>query len=154
MKGRTVRAMRRGMAAWHADLALGRLADGRTFEPSGLRPMDIDRSRWNAAGQRVTEVWHCREVLDGNTLVDEGRAMGHCVYSYADRIVSRECAIWTLTLEDDTGHWRRLTIEVRPSTKEIVQARGRFNRTPEAADLRALEAWAARNALEISLGRF
>jgi len=115
--------------------------------------MDIDRSRRSVKGDRIVEVWHVREVLDARTLADEGRAMGHCVYSCARSIERRECAIWTLTLEDDTGHWRRLTIEVRPALRQIVQARGRFNRMPEPRDTRALEEWAARNGLQVCLGR-
>lgn len=102
----------------------------------------------------MVEIWHFREVLDGKTLVDEGRAMSHCVYAYARRIESGECSIWTVTLEDNTGHWRRLTIEVRPSLGQIVQARGRFNRLPEPRDTLALDAWATRNKLQVSVGRW
>ena len=80
--------------------------------------------------------------------------MGHCAYSYARWIESGQCSIWTLTLEDDTGHWRRMTIEVRPSQRQIVQARGRFNRMPEPRDMLALEAWATRNKLQVLTGRW
>ncbi len=153
MKGRSVLAMLRSMRQWHGDLAGVSAGSGRVFTPSGFQPMDIDRSRRSVKGDRIVEVWHVREVLDARTLADEGRAMGHCVYSYARSIERRECAIWTLTLEDDTGHWRRLTIEVRPALRQIVQARGRFNRMPEPRDTRALEEWAARNGLQVCLGR-
>jgi hypothetical protein len=153
MKRRSVLAVMRGMREWHGDLARQSAASGRVFPPSGFQPMDIDRSRRNVKGGRVIEVWHVREVLDARTLADEGRAMGHCVFSYARSIERRECSIWTLTLEDDTGHWRRLTIEVRPALRQIVQARGRFNRMPEPHDRRALDEWAARNNLQVCLGR-
>ena len=103
-------------------------------------------------GARIVEIWRFREILDSKTLADEGRVMGHCVYSYARRIQAGECSIWTLTLEDNTGHWRRLTIEVRPPPRQIVQARGRFNRLPEPREMLALEAWAGRNRLQIALG--
>jgi hypothetical protein len=46
-----------------------------------------------------------------------------------------------------------LTIEVRPSIRQIVQARGRFNRLPEPRDMLALDAWAGRNNLQVALGR-
>jgi hypothetical protein len=123
----------------------------RAFKPSGFEAMDLDRSR-NANGTRLTEVWHFREMLDSASLADEGRAMGHCVYSYANSIERGECSIWTLTLEDGTGHWRRLTIEVRNSARRIVQARGRFNKLPQALDMVPLNAWAGRNRLEIAMG--
>jgi hypothetical protein len=152
IKGRSVLAMMRGMREWHGQLAKERAASGRTFSASGLQPMDIDRSRRAASGQHLVEIWHFQEILDAKTLADEGRAMKHCVFSYARRIESGECAIWTLTLEDNTGHWRRLTIEVRPSLRQIVQARGPRNRLPEPRDTLALTAWATRNKLQLSLG--
>jgi hypothetical protein len=116
--------------------------------------MDLDRSRRDRLGRPIVEVWRVREILDGKTLADEGRAMGHCVYSYARLIESGHCAIWTLTLRDDTGHWRRLTIEVRLSLRQIVQARGRFNAKAQPKDLLVLEQWATRNDLTIALGRW
>jgi hypothetical protein len=121
------------------------------FKPSGLQPMDLDRSRRDIHGNRTVEAWHFREILDARALADEGRAMEHCVFSYARSIESGECAIWTQTLEDGTGHWRSLTIEVHPRRREIVQVRGRFNRAPAARERIALDAWAARNALAVSI---
>jgi hypothetical protein len=153
IKGRSVLAMIRGMQQWHGQLAKEKAISGRTFAPSGLQPMDIDRSR-RVRDNRVIEIWHVREILDSKALADEGRVMRHCVYSYVRRIESGECSIWTLTLEDNTGHWRRLTIEARPSVRQVVQARGRFNRLPEPRDLLALEAWASHNKLQVSLGRW
>jgi hypothetical protein len=154
IKGRSVLAMMREMRQWHGQLAREKAASGHSFSRSGLQPMDIDRSRRDVRGNRVVEIWHFREILDPKTLADEGRTMSHCVYSYARRIESGECSIWTLTLEDNTGHWRRLTIEVRPSLRQIVQARGRFNRLPEPRDILALDAWASRNKLQVSVGRW
>ena len=124
IKGRSVLAMMRRMQQWHGQLAKEKAASGHTFASSGLQPMDIDRSRRDVRGHRVIEIWHVREILDSRALADEGRAMSHCVFSYARRIECGECSIWTLTLEDNTGHWRRLTIEVRPALRQIVQARG------------------------------
>jgi hypothetical protein len=152
LKGRSVLALMRAMQQWHRQLGRAKASAGRVFEPSGFQPMDLDRSRRDSRGNRIVEVWHVREILDARALADEGRAMGHCVFSYARSIESGECAIWTQTLEDGTGHWRSLTIEVRPRRREIVQARGRFNRMPEPRERLALGAWAARNALSMSIG--
>ncbi len=153
IKGRSLLAMMRGMQQWHGELARSKASAGRSFSRSGLEPMDIDRSR-RVRSNHVVEFWHFREVLDSKTLADEGRAMSHCVYSYARRIESGECSIWTLTLEDNTGHWRRLTIEVHLSLRQIVQARGRFNRLPEPRDMLAVDAWASRNKLRVCVGRW
>ncbi len=152
IKGRSVLAMIRAMRQWHGDLAKERAAQGHVFPPSGLQPMDLDRSRRDSRGDKIIEIWHFREILDARTLADEGRAMGHCVYSYARSIDRGECAIWTLTLEDTTGHWRSLTIEVRPSLRRAVQARGRFNRMPQPRERLVLDTWATRNRLQVSIG--
>jgi hypothetical protein len=149
INGRSLRALVRAMEQWHRELAEHIATHGRSFPPSGLEPMDIEQPRRNQAGERVTDHWHFREILDTKALADEGRAMNHCVYSYAGRIERGECAIWTLTLEDETGHWRRLTIEVHLGLRQIGQARGRFNRFPEPRDMIPLQAWAARNDLRV-----
>jgi hypothetical protein len=154
VRGRSVLALLRSMREWHGELAREKAVIPASFRPSGLAPLDLDRSRHNRWGVRVVEIWRLREILDARTLADEGRAMSHCVYSYAPRIGSGECAIWTLSLEDDTGHWRRLTIEVRPRSRQIVQARGRFNRLPHAGEMLALGEWATRNRLQIALGQW
>jgi len=152
MKGRTLPAVLRSMREWHTDLARDRVIHGVRFTPSGLQPMTLDRSRRDGAGNHVKEIWHLREILDSKSLFDEGRVMRHCVYSYVHQIEKGHGAIWTLTLEDDTGHWRRLTIEVCPLQRRIVQARGRSNRPPEARDMIALRAWAGRNNLTLMAG--
>ena len=154
MKGRSALAMIRAMRQWHGQLSKEKAAAGRVFPASGLAPMDIDWSRRDVKGNRLTEIWHFREILDARTLADEGRAMGHCVYSYARSIENGQCSIWTATLKDNAGHWRRLTIEVRQSQRQIAQARGRFNRLPEPRDMLALDAWATRNKLQVSLGQW
>jgi hypothetical protein len=150
MKGRFLSALQRGMLEWHQDLGRRRSVKHVEFRRSGLRPLDLERKVRGASGQTEREIWRFREVLDTTTLADEGRAMGHCVYSYAGQIHNGGCAIWTLTLEDSTGHWRRLTIEVRLLQRRIVQARGRFNKRAEARDMVALREWAGRNNLEIA----
>jgi hypothetical protein len=148
MRGRTLPALQRGMREWHHDLGRRKSVPHVVFRRSGLQPLDIERRVRDASGVCARERWHFREVLDTTALADEGRAMGHCAYSYSRQIQSGACSIWTLTLEDATGHWRRLTIEVRGCA--VVQARGRFNRQAEARDLVALREWAGRNNLEIA----
>jgi hypothetical protein len=153
LKGRSVPAMVRAMHEWHGDLAEGEAEkeDEKTsptgeLPSSSFEPMAID---WSREGS--TEIWHICEILDRKSLAEEGRAMRHCVLSYLHRIRHRECSIWVLTLEDDAGHWRRLTIEVRPAQRWIVQARGPCNRPPEPRERMALETWASHNRLVVCL---
>jgi len=154
MKGRSVLAVQRAMREWHTQMHRVKITGGRdrSFRPSGFSATDWDRSYREKSGENIHDVWHIREALDGKTLADEGRAMSHCVYSYAGLIASGKISIWMLTNENKTGHWRRLTIEVDNVSRRIVQARGRFNKLPEARDLIILKDWAAKNRLELSVG--
>jgi hypothetical protein len=152
MNGRTPRAMLHGMWEWHGDLGRCGALDDRIFPSSGLLPLDIDRSRRDSLDREIREVWHVREILTGKALAEEGRVMAHCVYSYGTAVERGESSIWTLTLEDNAGHGRRLTIEVRLALRRIVQVRGRWNRSPEAREMIPLRAWAGRNSLEIAAG--
>ena len=155
MKGRSVLAVQRGMQEWHAHLQQVKVTGGKDekWSPSGFSASDWDRSRRDSHGNALIDVWHMREVLDGKTLADEGRAMSHCVYSYAGQIKAGRISIWALTNEDAAGHWRRLTIEVDNQGRRVVQARGRFNRAPEAKDLTILNDWAGKNGLTMIIGR-
>jgi hypothetical protein len=152
MTGRTLPAVTRGMLEWHRELAQDRALHGARFEPSGLRGATFDVSTRSADGGTKPRVWRVEEILTGNRLADEGRRMGHCVYSYASRIARRECSIWSMTYEDGTGptgRWAMLTIEVRTESRRVVQARGRFNRAATSAEHVVLVRWAGLNGLTV-----
>jgi hypothetical protein len=153
MNGRTLPALVRGMHKWHADLAQVPVRGGVSFPWSGLQPLTLDRSKEDDTGRAVKEIWRVREILDSKALFDEGRIMQHCVYSYASRIAAGHSSIWTVSLEDDTGHRRRSTIEVWPRLRHIVQVRARSNRRAEVRDWVAINAWAGLNNLTHNLTR-
>jgi len=73
--------------------------------------------------------WSMTELTTGTELHHEGRAMSHCVAGYAASCATGDSAIFSLRLAGE----RRVTVEVNPGTKEIVQAFGPGNRklTPE-----------------------
>ncbi len=144
MKGRSPLALIRDMEAWHKELGQAK-AHGK-FQPSGFQEADFDHSR-----KDEPEIWHVREILSHAALRDEGRAMGHCVYSYASRIEKKEVSIWSITWEELTGHWRALTVEVNNQYRAIVQVRGRFNRLPLPREQAVLRQWATKNALELKV---
>ncbi len=148
MKGRTVEAFLRDARAWHVDLAKLREVEQSMFRPSGLQPMELAREK----PTRV--VWRVEEIMTAQDLFEEGRRMGHCVYSYVQAVQSGATSIWILTMEDGTGptgRWAMLTIEVRNATRAVVQARGRFNRMPTDEELKVLARWAASNGLTLAL---
>jgi hypothetical protein len=147
MKGRTVDAFLRDARAWHVELAKLRMVRQSYFRASGLKPFVTVRN------DPVRTVWRVEEILDAKSLFEEGRRMGHCVYSYGGAVQSGMTSIWIMTMEDGkgpTGRWAMLTIEVRNQTRAIVQARGRFNRMPTAEERTILARFAAQNGLTVS----
>ena len=148
MKGRTVDAFLRDARAWHVELAKLRMVRQSFFRPSGFKPYVVVKN------EPVRTVWRVEEVLDAKSLFEEGRRMGHCVYSYGGVVQSGMTSIWIMTMEDGkgpTGRWAMLTIEVRNLTRSIVQARGRYNRMPTNDELSILARFAAQNGLTIAI---
>jgi hypothetical protein len=106
---------------------------------------DDDRRAWSPS------VWKVRELLDSNELLDEGRAMRHCVGSYGRRCASGISTIWSLTCSDSQSQCRReLTIEVNPKNRKIVQAKGRRNSVPTVEARRIMLLWASEEGLEVA----
>jgi hypothetical protein len=116
----------------------------RRFEPSGFPGgawelgEGVDRARWSMA-----------EILDMPSLRREGRAMEHCVATYAQQIVEGECAIWSLQKDGVQATKRAVTIQVDRTTSSIVQVRGKRNRNPTRVEKAVIERWAAEAALTI-----
>jgi len=72
--------------------------------------------------------WTIQELLSTRELNEEGRAMRHCVASYAGRCQSGKMSIWSVQVEDPPGEPRRvMTIAVDNKRRTIIQTRGRFN---------------------------
>jgi hypothetical protein len=72
------------------------------------------------------------ELLDSAGLHGDGRAMHHCVYTYANRCRRGETTIWSLRLRAGGEEKRMVTIEVDPHRRAIIQARTKCNRWPGA----------------------
>lgn len=155
LKGRSGAAMLRSQREWHGELAKAEAAVGKFFPASGFVAGAYEDSRKDPSGAHVREKWEIVEVLDAKTLAEEGRRMGHCVYSYAWRIERREVSIWSVQMEDgqgETGRWHQVTVEVRNDLRRVVQARGRFNRQMTPKEIRIVTRWASVNGLTMALG--
>jgi hypothetical protein len=88
-------------------------------------------------------------VLSGQDLIDNGRALKHCVSSYARSCASGACSIWSL--ESRIGTERRaapvLTVEV-DAKRVVVQVRGLANRRPDEQEKAMVETWMKKAALK------
>lgn len=158
MKGRSVLAMMRGLREWHGNLHVAKNFRDETFNPSGFPGASFsDYQRKEPDGSVVHETWSVREVLTAKELLEEGRRMKHCVYSYSHSILSGGTSIWQLVMQDGegpTGYWAMLTVQVSNQTRTIVQARGQYNKLPDHRSHAVLIRWANQAGLTVNLGRW
>jgi hypothetical protein len=144
MKGRTAASLLRQVETWHRQLAR-----------SAQYPVE-----WRACGipsfafvegsehSQSNKRWTIREILSSKALTEEGRAMRHCVASYARSCAKGACSIWSLQVKDRDGTRRVLTVEVRLPGRLICQARGRFNARASEKELQVLQRWASQADLQ------
>ncbi|HCN76842.1 MAG TPA: hypothetical protein DIT13_06565 [Verrucomicrobiales bacterium] len=132
-KGRTSASVLRA-ANMHADevLAAQEFSLGRLISWQG--------QGWDACLTDAQEInWTVKELVSNRELAEEGRAMRHCVASYARRCESGLCAVFSVR----RGGIRVLTVEVGLPQKEILQIRGSCNRAPHVSELEVVNQWFA-----------
>ncbi len=83
------------------------------------------------------EPWRFVELTSSEALFAEGQALHHCVASYAARCVGGYSAIVSVR----RGETRYVTVEICPSTKQIVQAKGTCNRSANGQEYRTISSW-------------
>lgn len=90
------------------------------------------------------------ELIDSRSLVKEGRAMKHCVASYAFYCEKGRTAIFSLRKYAE-GELLQImaTIEVSVATNRIVQVRGKMNRIISAEAGKYIQALAVKEKLAL-----
>lgn len=81
--------------------------------------------------------WEIVELTNGKELYTEGQFLGHCVSGYAGRCVANASAIFSMRKNGQ----RVITIEINPVRKEIIQARGKFNRSADKKEHEVILEW-------------
>jgi hypothetical protein len=147
MRGRTADGLMRQVAAWHDQLGRELRAGPAQWATSGIGSLSLIEGR---SDSRTKRRWTVSELLNRESLVAEGRAMRHCVATYAHSCSTGRCSIWSLRCDAGEGPERMITIDVRPSTRMIVEARAKFNAKPSPQAFRILRRWAEREALGIA----
>jgi PcfJ-like protein len=119
-----------------------------TWGPSSIAPFAHEEGIGDE--RRVFEV----SMLLGTTeLIEEGKAMQHCVATYARACESGRTSIWSLRMRLSCGRLVRLaTVEVRTSDRMIVQVRKRANKAPTHRELSILRKWADRGGPRLHPG--
>lgn len=147
MKGRSPMAMIRAMEVWHEELHKQKIFRQHNYSPSGFRSGQWEYKVRTKTGHQHKE-WKIKEILTSKELHEEGKAHSHCVASYGRSISNGLTSIWSMTCNGE----RMITIEVRNSSKRIVQARGRYNRVTTNEEFKIISSWAQENNLDISIG--
>ena len=149
MKGREPGALRRQVQRWHRSLRVQGPPRSWSPHPRG-RPLAC--TLWmSASGAPASEVrLELVELLSSAALADEGRALVHCVATYAGSCARGRCSIWSVRARRGAGPWERLaTVELAPNGL-IVQARARANQVPSPLAWEAIRRWCAENGFKVS----
>lgn len=93
--------------------------------------------------------WVIEEILTYDRLIQEGDVMHHCVATYVDLAEAGSCAIYSLRRRERGELRSTTTIEIRPATRHIVQARAIQNAMPSEDDRKLIAMWAKMNGLVI-----
>jgi hypothetical protein len=115
----------------------------RSNEYDRQRSLPYSNYKWNKHGwdleyeEAPAHKWTFIELTSGKDLYLEGKAMRHCVSSYAGRCASGHSAIVSLRCNVE----RRVTIEINPRTLQIVQIKGTYNRNPDKKDQQIISFW-------------
>ncbi len=147
MGGRTPGTLLRQVEEWHE--RLGRTARGGLLQWPRLGIPDFELVEGKRESRNM-RVWRIIELLSSRELEEEGRALGHCVATYASSCRKRVSSIWSVRRETATGVTRLLTVELDVKRREIVQIRGLRNRLPDAGEMTVLNRWARQAGLTVA----
>jgi hypothetical protein len=145
MKGRTMGALLRQVEQWHDRLArVRRHGQLVTWARCGITELQ------RVEGVERQKLWRVVELLTSSELTEEGRALKHCVSSYAGSCASGRTAIFSLRLLEDQVEQRLITLEVHRESRMLVQARGRYNRLTNALEARIIRSWLMQANLQVA----
>ena len=147
MSGRTPDTLLRQVEEWHGEL--GRVSKNKELEWYGSEIGEFHLLEGSEEARNM-KFWSIRELLSSDELIDESRALQHCVSTYARSCHTGRSSIWSMEIEDENGRRKILTIEVAPRARVIRQVRGKGNRsaTPKEKDL--LGKWAEQEGLRLA----
>ncbi|MFN8673798.1 MAG: PcfJ domain-containing protein [Candidatus Sericytochromatia bacterium] len=140
MKGRTLKPSLELVKKWKVEENYK--SDTINYIPSGFKDFSLNTNKIVFQSYQE-DFWKIEEILSSEKLLEEGRKMHHCVFTYSDEIESRETSIWSVKQNKK----RLLTIEVNNESKRILQIKGKFNRLPDKDETEIVKNWAIENNL-------
>jgi hypothetical protein len=147
IKGKNIEKLIEKTEEWHNKL--NKENKLKNFIPKNWKGYQIDDFRFEEGKDSNRKIYHIYQLLNQSELSQEGKAMNHCVFSYAKSCANGTCSIWSLRYNDSIGNTHRMvTIELRGDS--IVQIRGKHNRKVEQKEMYIIEKWATKEGLKIS----
>jgi hypothetical protein len=147
IKGRSPASMQRLVEAWHRGLGV-QPTSTMSWSRSRLRPLTFQEPPLEP--DRPPVRWQLVELTSSAELQAEGKALRHCVASYARLCLWRRSQIWSLRRSRDSSTFRSVaTIEIDPQTRAIVQARGLRNRAMSWRARELMLLWARRENIGV-----
>ncbi len=143
LNNRNPNTLLRLVREWHRHTSQIKFDDFIRFDSSAIKPYFSPKLK------DAKTTFSIRQITNNFELYKEGEVLGHCVGSYVSSCRNNHCTIWSLTQHDAGKKKKLVTIEV-DSKKEIVEARGKFNRYPKDKEFAIIKKWAAQEDLQIS----
>lgn len=159
MKGRTPDSILRRLDTWHRGLSKSVRKALKRWPSSGFKGFATVDEDMQAGEMRS---WTIEEILNIPDLIDEGRAMHHCVATYKSSCINGHKSIWAMKVEYLSSKMTRrvMTIELVNRNRSVCQVRGRNNSRPrDTLSGRAqngwdiLEMWADQEGLGLPTSR-
>jgi len=94
------------------------------------------------------KIWKFTQITTGKLLYEEGKYMHNCCFSYIDRCINGDCAIFSLRCYDKeiVIDKKSATIEITEN-KKLIQARGRFNKELDKETVDIIDQWKDENGI-------
>jgi len=147
IKGRSPASMQRLVEAWHRGLGV-QPTSALSWSRSRLRPLTFQEPPFEP--DRPPVRWQLVELTSTSELQAEGKALRHCVASYARLCLWKRSQIWSLRRSKDSSTFRSVaTIEIDPKARAIIQARGLRNRAMSSRARELMLLWARRENIGV-----
>jgi hypothetical protein len=147
IKGKNIERLIEKTEDWHNKL--NKENKTKSYLPKSWKGYDFENFQMEEGKEKNKRIYQICQLLTQNELSQEGKAMNHCVFSYAKSCANGNCSIWSLRYADLGGIMHRMvTIELKGH--DIVQIRGRYNRKVDGKEMYIIQKWATKEGLSIS----
>ena len=149
MKGRTLSSMMRLLRDWNLNLNERKPSQSFSWPASTIPGFRFAESSQETGEQRE---WSIHELVSSAELYAEGRALRHCVYTYAFKCREGKTTLWSLRLRVNGIEKRMATIEADLGKRAIIQTRAKCNRYAGVRSREMIRQWAAATGLKVECG--